>query len=133
MGTSRVRGGGAGRTPELWMLLAWLCGSVSGLAIALSVNVASADAIFTLEASAASSGGIPSTGAGQITLTAMSGGLAQLRSFTFTNVAGGITYSFTTQDVKSLSYTISGNNLTVNLITNPVSGVLPAGVDPNIQ
>src|SRR4029077_12257894 len=53
--------------------------------------------------------------------------------FTFTNVAGGITYSFTTQDVKSLSYTISGNNLTVNLITNPVSGVLPAGVDPNIQ
>jgi FG-GAP-like repeat len=121
------------RTPKLWMLLAWPCGLVSGLAVALSANVASADAIFTLQASATSSGGIPSTGAGQIALTAMSGGLAELRSFTFTNVAAGITYSFATQDVKSLSYTISGNSLTLNLTTNPVSGVRPEGVDPNIQ
>jgi hypothetical protein len=83
-------------------------------------------------------------GTGQIELTAISGGLAQLASFEFSNksflassVPGGITYKYTTGDVSSLSYTITGSDFStlhlLDLSTSVISGVLPPGVDPGIQ
>ena len=115
-----------------------------GLFFALGVHLALADFIFDLTGTAG-----PDGGTGQIDLTAPSGGLAQLGSFNFTNksflassVPGGITYQYGTNDVSSLSYSISGSvaswpavatNLTLgDLSTNVISGTLPAGVDPGI-